>query len=139
MKRYLFTMLLAVLLGIVLAIYSFNKFQEDDVPIMSNLESIYAFQIGVFKDFNNANTVAQKYGAILILDNDNYRVYLALSKNSLNLLKKKYDEEGISYYIKTIDVSHSFYEYLVDKENEINDSNYKEVMKDILKEYERSL
>ena len=139
MKRYLFTLVLAIFLGIILAIYSFNKFQEDDIPVISNTSSVYAFQVGVFKDFNNANSIAVKYGGILVLDNDNYRVYIALANKSLNLLKKHFDEMGISYYIRSIDVDNNFYNYLNNKEDEINDSNYKDIIKDILKEYEKSL
>ena len=139
MKKYLFTILLAVLLGVVLEIYSFNKFQEEEESVSSNNKSIYAFQLGVFSDFTNANNVAQKYGALLILDGNKYRVYLGLTINRLNDLKKIFDDKGISYYIRSIDVSNDYYNYLIDKEKFITSDNYKEVLKDILKDYERSL
>ena len=140
MKKYLITVLIAIFVGACLGIYSFNKFKEDDVKSVFsfNKNQAFAFQIGVFDAFENAEKLAEKYGGLVILDNDKYRVYIAIVNESLNLLKSYYDEKGIAYYIRTLDVNNEFMDKLSDYETLLkvaNKEEYDAIIKNILKDY----
>lgn len=141
MKKFLITIVIALIIGAGLGIYSYAKFQKDDpLPVIKKSNNVYAIQVGVFDNFENASNLASKYGAIVILDNNKYRVYLAIVSKSLNVIKNYYDEQGIAYYIRNIDVNDEFYNTLLDYETvllETNKENYNEILKKILKEYEK--
>ena len=140
MKKYIITILIAIIIGACLGIYSFNKFKEDNVKTVFsfNKNQAYAFQIGVFDTFENAEKLAEKYGGLVILDNEKYRVYIAISNDTINLLKTYYDEKKIAYYIRTIDVNEEFVNKLNDYETllkSIKKEEYDSVIKNILKDY----
>lgn len=140
MKKYIITILIAIAVGACLGIYSFNKFKEDDIkPVFSfNKNQAYAFQIGVFDTFENAQKLAEKYGALVILDNDKYRVYISIANDTINLMKSYLDEKKIAYYIRTIEVSEEFNEKLNNYEavlKVIDKEEYESVIKNILRDY----
>ena len=141
MKKFLVTILVALIIGAGLGVYSYTKFKEEDIlPVAKSEKDVYAFQVGVFDNYTNAEQLASKYGGIVILDNNKYRVYLAIVSNTLNLIKKYYDEKGIAYYIRNIEVNNDFFNELTDYEavlSATNKDNYDEIIKNILKEYER--
>lgn len=142
MKKFLITILVAVIIGACLGIYSFNKFKEDDtIPTVSiNNNQVYALQVGVFDNFDNAQNLASKYGGIVLLDGTRYRVYIAIVNDTLNLIKNYYDEKNIAYYIRTIDVTKEFIDKLNDYETILKSSSkdsYDDLIKNILKEYEK--
>ena len=142
MKKFIITVLVAIIIGAVLGVYSYNKFKTEDViPTMStNKNQVYALQVGVFDSFDNAQNLASKYGGVVILDGSKYRVYTAIVNDTLNLVKSYYDEKGVAYYIRTIEVSDEFMGILNDYETVLSaqsKDNYNETIKNILKEYER--
>ena len=142
MKKFIITVLVAILIGAALGIYSYNKFREEDiVPVFNvNNNQVYAIQVGVFDNFDNAQNLASKYGGVVILDNEKYRVYTAIVNDTLNLIKSYYDEKGIAYYIRTIEVNKEFMDKLDNYETILKAStkdNYDSVIKNILKEYEQ--
>ena len=93
MKKYIITILIAIIVGACLGIYSFNKFKEEDIPVFNfNKNQAYAVQIGVFDTFENAEKLAEKYGGLVVLDNEKYRVYIAIVNDTLNLIKTYLDE-----------------------------------------------
>ena len=140
MKKYLITILIAIVVGACLGIYSFNRFKQDDVkPVFNfNKNQAYAMQIGVFDAFENAEKLAEKYGGLVVLDNEKYRVYIAIVNDTLNIMKSYYDEKGIAYYIRTIDVDSQFMEKLNNYETAlkvVEKSNYDEIIRNILRDY----
>lgn len=140
MKKYIITILIAIIVGACLGIYSFNRFKEEDIkPVFSfNKNQAYAMQIGVFDTFENAEKLAEKYGGLVILDNEKYRVYIAIVNDTLNLMKAYLDERKIAYYIRTVDVSEEFMNKLSNYETilkAIDKSEYDAVIKNILKDY----
>ena len=140
MKKYIITILIAVVFGACLGIYSFNKFKEDDVKQVFNINKnqAYAMQIGVFDTFENAQKLAEKFGGLVILDNEKYRVYVAIVNDTLNMIKTYYDEKGIAYYIRTIDVTQEFSEKLNNYETLLKvakKEEYDTIIKGILKDY----
>lgn len=144
MKKVLFSILLAIILGGVFAIYVYKKMMSDSIPAINTNDknNIYAIQIGVFNNYDNAKEMAENYGALIVGDNDKYRVYIALCNKTLSKIKDYYDSIGLSYYVKTIEVNSSFSNTLDEYEEMISvsdDSLLKDIIKSILKEYEKTI
>ena len=140
MKKYIITILVAIIVGACLGIYSFNKFKEDDIKTVFNMSKnqAYAFQIGVFDTFENAEKLAEKNGGLVVLDNEKYRVYASIVNDTLNLMKSYYNEKGIAYYIRTVDVNEEFLNKLENYETVlkvIDKEEYDTVIKNILRDY----
>ena len=144
MKKVLVSILLALLIGGVFAIYVYKKMMSNTIPAISTNDknTIYAIQIGVFNNYDNAKDMAENYGALIVGDNDKYRVYIALCNKTLTEIKNYYDSIGLSYYVKTIEVNSSFINTLDEYETMItmSDKNLlKDIIKNILKEYEKTI
>ena len=144
MKKYLIIVLLAILTGTLLGYITFNRLNsinnDNTMQVGKVTNQVYAIQAGVFDSATNANELAQKYGGLVVSDNNKYRVYIAIVSNCLNTIKNYYDKKGISYYVKNIDVSNEFYNTLLDYETLLlsaSEENYDEIMINILKEYEK--
>lgn len=140
MKKIIITILIAIIVGIGLGIYSYQKFYEEDaIPTNKSFKEVYAIQVGVFDSIDNANIMARKYNGIVVLDNQKYRVYIAIISNSLNIIKNYYDEKGISYYVRNIEVNDNFYNTLSDYETLLqaaSKESFDDIIKNILREYE---
>ncbi len=140
MKKTIITVIVAILSGICMGLFFFKKFDVENVVLASNTNSIYAVQVGVFKNILNAKECSKLYNGIMINDKDLYRVYINFIKSEdiLEVMKNYYENKGINYYIKKIDVSDSFIEVLDDYEIVLRDqdsSNYDITINSILKEY----
>lgn len=123
MKKTLFTILMAIVIGFTFGYLFLRKFNTDTLMEVSSIKNqCYAFQVGVYKNKENAYRTAESYKGIVIPDNDLYRVYIAFLKdeNLINSLKGYYDKNGIRYYLKAINISN--------KTNSIVD-NYEIILK----------
>ena len=145
MKKILLSIMCAIILGSVFGFIIYKRFynKEELVSSMIN-KQVYAFQIGVFESIDNANKLKNKYDGVIVLDNSKYRVYVALtsSLDTLSILKNYYNDLGISYYIKQINVSDSILDLINSGDEMIlltDKDNYKAIIKNVLKEYEKSL
>ena len=120
------------IIGILLGLYSFKLFNKD--VSVSSVNNVYAIQVGAFDEISNANKLASKYGAVVVSDSNKYRVYVAIVSDKLSKVEKYFDDLGIPYYVRSISVSNSFYEFLKEYEKNI-DNNTEDTIKDILKKY----
>lgn len=134
--------LIVLIIGIFLGYY-FN----DTYKIKSIFTNKYkAFQIGVYTDYNTANTYSKKYkDSIIIKDNELYRVYLSIlrNKNNIENMSKYLNKNNIEYYLKDIEIKDKNiikelkeYENLMDSNNEIV---FLEINKIIMEKYKESL
>jgi hypothetical protein len=145
MKKFLITVLLAIIIGGIFGFIAFKKVSSPDNTLPTLFEEkVYAIQAGVFTSYDHATTLANEYSGIIVPDSDKYRVYLAISSgsNSLSLLKNYYDQLGISYYVKEITSNDSFTSSLNQYESLLSattEDNYGPIINDILKEYEKTL
>ena len=147
MKKFLITVLLAIIIGGIFGFLAFKKVSStnpDNVLPTILEEKVYAIQAGVFTSYDNALTLANEYSGIIIPDSDKYRVYLAISSgaNSLSLIKNYYNQLGVSYYIKEITTTDSFINSLNQYESLLSattSDNYGPIITNILKEYEKTL
>lgn len=136
--------ILAVIVGFSFGYLFLRKFNNEVITEVSSIKSqCYAFQIGVYRNKENALKAANDSRGIVILDNDFYRVYIALLKdeNLIESLKSYYDTKNVNYYLKAIDIS--------DKTSSILDSyeiilkrtsidNYEAIIENMLKEVDSS-
>lgn len=146
MKKTLLTILGAILVGFGLGLFFFKKFDTNIEALATSVKSIYAVQVGVYKNIDNAKDVANKMGGIVVLDNDYYRVYIDIIKNKeiLNLREEYYKNNNINYYLKIINPSKEFIAKLDDyeiilKNTSISADKIKVVREQILKEYQNEL
>ena len=105
-----------------------------------------AFQVGVYTNLETAKTYSSKYtNSIVIKENELYRVYIAILKDSNNIenMKKYLNKKGIEYYLKDIELidqniknTINQYENIMDINNEVI---FIELNKKIMEEYKNSL
>lgn len=143
MKKFLITILLSFIIGGSLAFMAYRKMMKVQ-KVSSSFKDCYILQGGVFKTLDNANNMADNYGGVVFQDNDYYRVYLAIltSDNTLSLVENYYDKQNISYYPKKINIDSSLYNTLNNYEMmllNVKEEQYKEVINQMLKEYEKTL
>lgn len=144
MKKTILTIVLAILIGFTFGFFFLKKFTPKTITEVSNIKSqVYAFQIGVYKNKDNAIKNATTNNSIVVEDNNLYRVYIALLKDQtlIDNLKKYYDSIGLNYYLKAINVSYNTeniinnYELLL---NNCDSSNYDMILSSMLKEIDSS-
>ena len=145
MKKFLISVLLSIVVGGVFGFIIYKKFYKNELTVASIIsKQVYAFQIGVFEDINNAKLLTDKYGGIIVPDESKYRVYIALvsSSNVLTILKEYFNDQDISYYVKQIDVSDDILELINNAEDLLiatTKDNYDSIINNVLKEYEKTL
>ena len=144
MKKTILTIVLAILIGFTFGFFFLKKFTPKTITEVSNIKSqVYAFQIGVYKNKDNATKNATTNNSSVVEDNNLYRVYIALLKDQtlIDNLKKYYDSIGLNYYLKAINVSYNTeniinnYELLL---NNCDSSNYDMILSSMLKEIDSS-
>ena len=144
MKKTILTIVLAILIGFTFGFFFLKKFTPKTITEVNNIKSqVYAFQIGVYKNKDNATKNATTNNSIVVEDNNLYRVYIALLKDQtlINNLKKYYDSIGLNYYLKAINVSYNTeniinnYELLL---NNCDSSSYDMILSSMLKEIDSS-
>ena len=123
MKK-LYKVLFVFLLGIICGFYlcknnNLNMFDT----------SYKAFQVGVYTSLDAANTYKVKYkDAIVIKDNELYRVYVSILKNKNNIdnMSSYLYKNNIDFYIKDINIDNKSlknkikeYENVMNNENEL--------------------
>ncbi|MBR1413836.1 MAG: hypothetical protein IJ574_04120 [Bacilli bacterium] len=141
MKKVLITILVAVLVGSLFAVYVFKNIEEGIALTTSNNE-VTAFQVGVFSNYDNALKQANNFKSSIVVHDDNYyRVFIAMyhDEKIIKLMQDYYQD--ISIYLKRISVSDEFLTKLAKYESLINTSkldNYDEVNQSILNEYNKT-
>lgn len=108
--------------------------------------SYKAFQVGVYTTEDLANTYKSKYkNAIVIKDNELYRVYVAILRkdNNIESMSNYLNKNNIDYYIRNITISDKNLKKSIDEYENImsNDSEvvFLEINKMIMERYEESI
>lgn len=125
MKKTLKIVLFSSMLGVILAGLFF--FNIKDKAEAKNKPFLYAFQVGVFKNRENANNYRLKFPlGKVVHDGEYYRVYIGITRNNKELLSDLFDSQNYSYYIKEIETSEEMereilkYDELLEKSSEEN-------------------
>lgn len=144
MKKTIISIFLAMIVGFTFGFFFLKKFNTETITEVSNIKSqVYAFQIGVYKNRDNALNAANTNKGIVILDNDIYRVYIAILKDQtlIDNLKSYYSSIGLNYYLKAINVSSKTSSIIDNYESLLkscDNSNYNLILDSMLQEIDTS-
>ena len=144
MKKTIIMIILALVVGFTFGFLFLKKFNTETITEVSNIKSqVYAFQIGVYKNKDNALNAANTNKGIVILDNDIYRVYIAILKDQtlIDNLKSYYSSIGLNYYLKAINVSSKTSSIIDNYESLLkscDNSNYNLILDSMLQEIDTS-
>ena len=144
MKKTIISIFLAIIVGFTFGFFFLKKFNTETITEVSNIKSqVYAFQIGVYKNKDNALNAANTNKGIVILDNDIYRVYIAILKDQtlIDNLKSYYSSIGLNYYLKAINVSSKTSSIIDNYESLLkscDNSNYNLILDSMLQEIDTS-
>ena len=121
MKKYFIYGIITILIGVLFAFFVLNN----NVFYAKESNYVYAFQIGAFKEFDNADNTIKKNGGILVHDNGLYKVYIGIYKNTdvINKMLVYFENKGINVYLKSIIVKDNFYNMIDNYEELIRKSN----------------
>lgn len=108
--------------------------------------SYKAFQVGVYTTEELANTYKSKYkNAIVIKDNELYRVYVAIlrKQNNIENMSNYLNKNNIDYYIKEVNISDKNLKNTINEYESIMNNNseivFLEINKMIMERYEESI
>jgi len=143
MKKIFISILLALSIGFIFGFFFLKKFNINNNVVNESLSSVYAFQLGVYKNYNNALNVSNLNNGIIVNDNATYYVYSAILNDAeiIDNLKKLYDNEGINYYVKELKVSNTSLEIINNYEILLRSSNtdkYSLILKELMKELSKN-
>lgn len=104
MKKYVFPVTLALLIGLFMSAFFINQYDDaGSIKINTGSEKIYYIQHGVYSSKDSMLTAMTDFENYIYSEEDgNYYAYVGISKNKENALKiKKYfNDKGYDAYIK---------------------------------------
>ena len=137
--KYLRVFVLGSIISILIG-FIFIALDKNNKTYASNNKSLYLIQIGSFNEYNNARNYAFYHDAYVFYKDNKYLVIISILSNKelIDNLTKYLSDNNINYYIKNINVSNSFYNYVLSKENGINNDidSIKNISKSILERYD---
>ncbi len=133
MKQSLKVIIFSCLVGGILAGMFFlnvkNKAEAKSKPL------VYAFQVGVFKNYNNALNMQKSYqNAKIVKDKDVYRLFIGITGENSDLLKEILGDNDY-YYVKEISLTDDVYANILKFDRLLRETakeNQKEVIKQML-------
>lgn len=139
MKKYLFSIILCIITGVIMAKIMFNQYDTKAVS-STYPNTAYFFQVGVFSNVDNMNKEVNKYDSYIYINQDNkYYVYIGITNNK-DKLKKYFDNLGYTTYVKQLEIDPEFSQYLSEYDEKLqntdNNIDIKNINNDILKKYE---
>lgn len=143
MKKVIITIVSALLVGSIFGVLYFKNTKDNIADALSLDNEAIAFQVGVYRNLDNAKKEATKYSSgTIIVDGEFYRVFIAIasSQEIVDKLKEYYDSKKINYYLKNITISDEFMPQFSNYQEVLSKtSSYDEVNKNMLKEYSEAI
>lgn len=118
-KRFIFSLIIAIVSGALLGHTLFEKFKEEEQTVFNDMSSIYFLREGVYDNLEYALASANKFDTkIIVKEKAKYYLYLAISKSEDNLasIKKIYNDKNLVVETKNIN-NESFLTALEQMEN----------------------
>lgn len=106
-KSFFITMLVAIFIGAVLGNVLFEQYKLESETVIKEVNSTYFLTEGSYSTKEQAEKATEDIEPNLIIKEDaNYTVYLAITKDNKNLekLKKLYEDLGINTTIKKMSI-----------------------------------
>ena len=143
-KKLFMMVFFSSLVGFILGFITYKNYAKQIDMVFSLDNNSYAFQVGVFNTLETAEEEASNANGIVVKDNDFYRVYIALATNEelKNEISAYYDKQGISYYIRDLELDKelksklSVYEAVLAS---VEEDEYSLVINKMIKEYEKGV
>ncbi len=134
MKKYGKVILLAALMGSVMAFLFYKDISKEVRAVIKREEVVNVFQVGVFQSYDNASNFAKTFPSSYIYkDGEYYRVIVAICYS--NEVKEKldaiYKEREVSYYIKSVRINKEFIEKISNYEKVIIKTQKSEIVDNI--------
>lgn len=104
MKKYIYSIFLAILVGLAFGKFMLSQYQNPSsiISVMSNSFKVYFLELGVYDDEQQVKVATAEFPYyIYMLKDGKYYVYIGITQNETNLEKIKgyYEEKG---YIITV-------------------------------------
>lgn len=106
-KSFFITMLVAIFIGTVLGNLLFEQYKLESETVIKEVNSTYFLTEGSYSTKEQAEKATEDIEPNLVIKEDaNYTVYLAITKDNKNLekLKKLYEDLGINTTIKKMSI-----------------------------------
>lgn len=127
MHKNIRVILFSCLIGSILAGAFFLNVK--DKASAKNRPLVYVFQVGVFKNEQNAINLTNKYSfSKIVKDNDYYRVFIGATVNNKDILMNYFKDNEINYYLKEIAVSEIIQSELIKYDEVLKSSNELELV-----------
>ena len=107
MKKYILVFISALIVGSIFAIYVYKGI-DTSFAISKTDNEVIIFQIGVYKDLENAINLTKKYpSSVIINEEELFRVYIGIAKDKeiIESYRNYYDSNNITYYEKKININ----------------------------------
>ena len=109
MKKYLFPILVALIIGLFLSYVFLNQYEDyNGLVVSNNTDNLYFIQYGVFSSMESMEENTMKLqNYIYNIDNDLYYVYIGITKHRENADKiiNYYNSLGYEVLIKEYSIS----------------------------------
>lgn len=132
MKAYIKIIIGAILIGSMFAFLFYRDINSEVVALTTKEYTVNLFQVGVFKDYDNALNYQNKYSPAIIYEDNSgyYRVIIGLAYHEENKVKLEsfFTTLGINYYIKEIKMNEEFTEMLENYETILIKTDKKDVI-----------
>lgn len=118
-KKFIFSLIVAIVSGAVIGHTLFEKFTKEEQAVFNYKSPIYFLREGVYDNLEYALDSANKFDTkIIVKEKAKYYLYLAISKSEDNLasIKKIYNDKNLVVETKNID-NESFVTALEQMEN----------------------
>ncbi len=146
MKKYIFSILLAVIIGLVFGKFMLNQYQNlnNIIPVMSNPFNTYFLELGVYNSEAEMNENTIKFPYYIYMTKDNkYYVYIGITKNenNLNRIKGYYEEKGYVINVREYEIENEAFLVVLEQYDNLlsgstDDSIIDGVCSQILSKYE---
>lgn len=103
MKTYTKIIIFSCFLGALLSGIFLFSFKEKASAKEKN--TIYLFQVGVYKSKDSATLESNNYKVSKIIkDNDLYRIIIGATVNNLSKYEEQFHKDNINYYVKELNL-----------------------------------
>ncbi len=109
MKKTLKIICFSSIVGVLLAGLFFFTIKEKAEA--KNKPVLYAFQVGVFKNLENANSYKNRFSSSkIVYDGEYYRIFIGITIDNKEYLSTLFDQKKYNYYVKEIETTEEFAE-----------------------------
>ena len=136
MKTYLKVVIGAVIIGGVFAYFFYKDISEEVIALTNKNYEVNLFQVGVFKNRDNALNYQDNFASSIIYeDGDYYRVLVGIAYHEENKVKLEafLTNKGVDYYIKKVKMNEEFIRSLENYETVMLKTDKEEVINNINK------